>query len=129
MSTGIIKDEHKERTNRLLTVLQDACRRRPEGPAAAGDRGDQESGGRALGEAGRGVLRLRRLPEGCDAINQALQKGQIKHQDEAYVYLGLADVQLKNTADAKKALAELKDVPNISPRVLKLWTLYAATLA
>jgi hypothetical protein len=40
----------------------------------------------------------------------------------------LADVQLKNTADAKKALAKLKDVPNISPRVLKLWTLYAATL-
>ena len=24
----------------------------------------------------------------ADAINQGLQKGQIKHQDEAYVYLG-----------------------------------------
>jgi TolA-binding protein len=64
----------------------------------------------------------------ADAINQGLQKGQIKHLDEAYAYLGLSEVQLKNNAEAKKAFAKLKDVPNISPRVLKLWTLYAATL-
>jgi tetratricopeptide (TPR) repeat protein len=63
-----------------------------------------------------------------DAINQALQKGNIKHMDEAYVYQALADAQLKNYADAKKALANLKNVPNISPRVLKLWELYSATL-
>jgi hypothetical protein len=44
------------------------------------------------------------------------------------VYLGLSEVQLKNNAEAKKAFAKLKDVPNISPRVLKLWTLYASTL-
>ena len=63
-----------------------------------------------------------------DAINQGLQKGQIKHLDEAYVYLGLAQAQLKNTAEAKKAFAQLKTVPNISPRVLKLWELYAGEL-
>ena len=51
----------------------------------------------------------------ADAINQGLQKGQIKHLDEAYVYLGLAEVQLKNNAEAKKAFAKLKDVPNIEP--------------
>jgi hypothetical protein len=48
--------------------------------------------------------------------------------DEAYVYLGRAQVALKNTADAKKAFVGLKNVPNISPRVLKLWELYADTL-
>ena len=64
----------------------------------------------------------------ADAINQALQKGNIKHQDEAYVYLALADAQLKNYADAKKAVANLKSVPNIGPRVLKVWELYGATL-
>jgi len=63
-----------------------------------------------------------------DLINAGLQKGQIKHLDEAYVYLGLSQAQLKNYADAKKALANLKNVPNISPRVLKLWDLYASTL-
>ena len=34
-----------------------------------------------------------------------------------------------NLDDAKKAFAGLKGVPNISPRVLRLWELYAETLA
>ena len=63
-----------------------------------------------------------------ESINRALQKGQLRHLDEAYVYLGLAWLQLKNPADAKKAFANLKAVPNISPRVLKLWELYSDTL-
>jgi tetratricopeptide (TPR) repeat protein len=62
------------------------------------------------------------------AINRGIQKGQIKHPDEAYVYLGRAQVQLKNTADAKKAFIGLKSVPNVSPRVLKLWELYSEKL-
>jgi hypothetical protein len=44
------------------------------------------------------------------------------------VYLALADAQLKNYADAKKAIANLKSVPNASPRVVKVWELYGATL-
>ena len=64
----------------------------------------------------------------ADAINKGLQKGNIKHQDEAYVYLGLANAQLKNYPEAKKAFANLKNVPNISPRVLRLWTLYSDKL-
>ena len=62
------------------------------------------------------------------AINRGIQKGQIKHADEAYVYLGRSQVALKNTADAKKAFVGLKTVPNISPRVLKLWELYSEKL-
>jgi len=62
------------------------------------------------------------------AITRGLQKGQIKHQDEAYVYLGRSQVALKNTPDAKRAFGGLKTVPNISPRVLKLWDLYSDTL-
>jgi TolA-binding protein len=62
------------------------------------------------------------------AINRGIQKGQIKHPDEAYVYLGRSYVQLKNTADAKKAFTGLKSVTNVSPRVLKLWELYSEKL-
>jgi outer membrane protein assembly factor BamD (BamD/ComL family) len=62
------------------------------------------------------------------AINRGIQKGQIKHPDEAYVYLGRSYVTLKNTADAKKAFIGLKSVPNVSPRVLKLWELYSEKL-
>ena len=63
------------------------------------------------------------------AINRGIGKGQIKHLDEAYVYLGRSQVALKNSAEAKKAFAGLKAVPNISPRVLKLWELYSDTLS
>jgi hypothetical protein len=59
------------------------------------------------------------------AINRGIQKGQIKHLDEAYVYLGRSQVALKNDAEAARAFARLKTVPNISDRVLRLWTLYA----
>ena len=44
------------------------------------------------------------------------------------MYLGRANVQLKNTADAKKAFTGLKAAPNISPRVLRLWELYSEKL-
>jgi tetratricopeptide (TPR) repeat protein len=62
------------------------------------------------------------------AINRGIQKQQIKHLDEAYVYLGRAQAALKNYAEAKKAFAGLKTVPNISPRVLRLWELYSEKL-
>ncbi len=62
------------------------------------------------------------------AINRGIGKGQIKQLDEAYVYLGRAQVALKNTAEAKKAFEKLKTVPNISPRVLKLFELYSDKL-
>ncbi|MDP9013283.1 MAG: hypothetical protein M3O41_11610 [Pseudomonadota bacterium] len=62
------------------------------------------------------------------AINRGIQKGQIKHPDEAYVYLGRAQAALKNTADAKKAFGGLKSAPNTSERVKKLWELYSEKL-
>jgi tetratricopeptide (TPR) repeat protein len=62
------------------------------------------------------------------AIERGLEKGQVKHLDEAYVYLGRSQVALGNVVEARKAFAKLKDVPNISPRVLLVWDLYADTL-
>ena len=62
------------------------------------------------------------------AISRGIDKKGIKHPDEAYVYLGRAQVQLKNSAEAKKAFGGLKAVPNMSPRVLKVWELYSEKL-
>jgi tetratricopeptide (TPR) repeat protein len=64
-----------------------------------------------------------------NSITSGLLKGQVKHLDEAYVYLGLAQAQLHNVADAKKAFSQLKTVNNINPKVLKLWELYAERLS
>jgi hypothetical protein len=127
-STGVIKDEHKERTTRLIKSLQDRAEADRKGlPQQEAEAGKSAAGELAvkLGEVYYGFGDYQKA---ADAINQGLQKGNIKHQDEAYVYLALADVQLKNNADAKKAIANLKNVPNISPRVLKLWEVYGATV-
>jgi hypothetical protein len=45
-----------------------------------------------------------------------------------YVYLGRDSIARNKPADAKKAFEQLSTVPNISPRVLRLWNLYADTL-
>jgi tetratricopeptide (TPR) repeat protein len=63
------------------------------------------------------------------AIQLGLKKGQIAHLDEAYVYLGRAEKAVGDIEEARNAFNKLKDVPDINPRVLRLWTLYAETLS
>jgi tetratricopeptide (TPR) repeat protein len=64
-------------------------------------------------------------PGAAAAISQAIGKGQISRPEDAFVYLGRAQVALKNDTDAKDAFERLKSLPNISPRVLRLWNLYS----
>jgi tetratricopeptide (TPR) repeat protein len=63
------------------------------------------------------------------SIQLGLKKGQIAHLDEAYVYLGRAEKAVGDIEEARNAFNKLKDVPDINPRVLRLWTLYADTLS
>jgi hypothetical protein len=125
MSSGVIKDEHKERTQRLLTSLQTRADADKKGLAQLEGEAAKNPAGELSVKLGEVLYGFGDYQKAVDAINQGLQKGQVKHMDEAYVYLGLSQAQLKNTAESKKAFAQLKSVPNISPRVLKLWELYA----
>jgi tetratricopeptide (TPR) repeat protein len=61
------------------------------------------------------------------SIQRGLDKGKIARLDDAYVYLGLSEQAVGDLDAARNAFTELKDVPGISPRVLRLWTLYAET--
>jgi hypothetical protein len=61
------------------------------------------------------------------SIQRGLKKGGIVHLDEAYVYLGLSMQAIGDIEGARNAFSKLRDVPGISPRVLRLWTLYAET--
>jgi hypothetical protein len=127
-STGVIKDEHRERVSRLLSALTaraDADKRglpQQDAEARKSDTGELDV---RLGEVYYGFGEYQRAAE---AINRGLQKGNIRHLDEAYVYLGLANGQLKNNAEANKTFGNLRAVPNLSPRIMKLWELYAATI-
>jgi tetratricopeptide (TPR) repeat protein len=128
MGNGTIKDEHKERTTRLIASLKTRAEADRKGLPQQEAEASKSSSGQlsvALGEVYYGFGDYQKA---VDAINQGVQKGQFRHLDDAYVYSGLAEVQLKNKEEARKAFAKLKDVPNISPRILKLYELYAATI-
>jgi tetratricopeptide (TPR) repeat protein len=128
MASGLITDAQKERTNRLLTSFKTRAEADKKGQAQLDAEATKNPAGELDVKLGEVYYGLGDYQNAVTAINRGLQKGQIKHQDEAYVYLGRSQVALKNTPDAKKAFAGLKSVPNISPRVLSLWELYSETL-
>jgi tetratricopeptide (TPR) repeat protein len=59
------------------------------------------------------------------AIQRGLDIGGVSHLDDAYVYLGQSELKLNNTEAACRAFKSLRGVPNLEPRVLKLWQLFA----
>ncbi len=128
MSAGVIKEEHKERTNRLLTALKARADTDRKGLAQEDAEASKSPAGELDVKLGEVYYGFGEYQKAVDAISRGIQKGQIKHLDEAYVYLGLSEAQLKNYAEAKRTFASLKIVPDVSPRVLKLWSLYAEKL-
>jgi outer membrane protein assembly factor BamD (BamD/ComL family) len=128
MSGGLINDQQKERTTRLLNSLKSRADADKKGLAQLDAEATKNPAGELDVKLGEVYYGVGDYQNAVTAINRGLQKQQIKHLDEAYVYLGRAQVALKNTAEAKKAFVGLKSVPNISPRVLRLWELYADTL-
>jgi tetratricopeptide (TPR) repeat protein len=128
MSSGLINDQQKERTTRLLNSFKSRAEADKKGLAQLDAEAKKNPAGELDVKLGEVYYGVGDYQNAVTAINRGLQKGQVKHLDEAYVYLGRSNVALKNTAEAKKAFAGLKTVPNISPRVLKVYELYADTL-
>jgi hypothetical protein len=128
MAAGLITDAQKERTNRLLNSFKTRAESDKKGQAQLDAEATKNSAGELDVKLGEVYYGFGDYQNAVTAINRGLQKGQIKHQDEAYVYLGRSQVALKNYPDAKKAFAGLKSAPGISPRVLRLWDLYAETV-
>jgi len=127
-STGVLKDEHKERTNRLLAALRTRADTDRKTLAQQDAEAQKNPAGELAVKVGEVHYGFGDYPGAVTLINAGIQKGQVKHLDEAYIYLGRSLAAEKNYADAKKAFAQLKTVPNISPRVLKLWDLYSEKL-
>jgi tetratricopeptide (TPR) repeat protein len=129
MSTsGVMKDEHKERTTRLLNALKTRADADKKGLPALDAEATKNPAGQLDVKLGEVYFGAGDYQNAATATARGIGKGQIKQMDEAYVYLGRAQVALKNNAEAKKAFEKLKSVPNISPRVLKLWELYSDKL-
>jgi tetratricopeptide (TPR) repeat protein len=128
VSSGVLKDEHKERTNRLSAALKTRADTDQKTLSQQDAEAQKNPAGELAVKTGEVHYGFGDYAGTVTQINAGLQKGQVKHLDEAYVYLGRAYAAQKNYADAKKAFGQLKTVPNISPRVLKLWELYSEKL-
>jgi tetratricopeptide (TPR) repeat protein len=127
-SSGLLKDEHKERTARLLASMKTRADADKKGLPALEAEASKNPAGHLDVKLGEVYFGAADYQGAVTAIARGLGKGQIKQPDEAYVYLGRSQAALKNYPEAKKAFIGLKSVPNISPRVLKLWELYADKL-
>jgi tetratricopeptide (TPR) repeat protein len=128
LSTNVIKDEHKERTTRLVAALKTRADADKKGLPALDAEATKNPAGQLDVKLGEVYFGSGDYQNAATAITRGIGKAQVKTLDEAYVYLGRAEVALKNTAEAKKAFEKLKTVPNISPRVLKLWEMYSDKL-
>jgi tetratricopeptide (TPR) repeat protein len=127
-SAGVVKDDHKERTTRLLNAMKTRGDADKKGLPALDAEASKNPAGQLDVKLGEVYFGAGDYQGASTAITRGLGKGQIKQQDEAYVYLGRSQAALKNYPEARKAFSGLKSVPNISPRVLKLWELYADKL-
>jgi tetratricopeptide (TPR) repeat protein len=127
-SAGVIQPDHKERTTRLLNSMKTRADADKKGLPALDAEAAKNPAGQLDVKLGEVYFGAGDYQGASTAITRGLGKGQIKQQDEAYVYLGRAQTALKNYPEAKKAFVGLKGVPNISQRVLKLWELYADKL-
>jgi hypothetical protein len=128
VSSGVLKEEHKERTNRLLASLKTRADADKKALPQLDAEAQKNPAGQLDVKLGEVYFGAGDYQNAVTAISRGIGKGQVKQLDEAYVYLGRAQVALKNNAEAKKAFEKLKTVPNESPRVLKLWELYSDKL-
>ncbi len=129
MNSGkFTEQKDKDRASRLANTLKPRAETDKKGEAAFDAEAAKNPAGELDIKSGEVYYGSGDYQPAVTAITRGIEKKGIKHLDEAYVYLGRAQVALKNNAEAKKAFSGLKQVPNISPRVLKLWELYSDKL-
>jgi len=125
MSSGALKEEHKERTTRLLTALKTRADSDKKGLPALDAAATKNPAGQLDMKLGEVYFGAGDYQNAVTALTRGIGKGQLLQPDEAYVSLGRTLRAEQDPADAKQAFAKLKSLPNISPNVLKLWGLYA----
>jgi hypothetical protein len=124
----VINNDHKERTTRLSNSLKARAENDKKGLAQLDADAAKSANGNASLSAGEVHYAVGDYQGAVTALQAAIQKGSLKHPDDAYVYLGRAQVALKNYPEAKKAFSQLKTTPDTNPKVARLWDLYGETL-
>ncbi len=128
ISSGQIPPDQKDRSARLLASIKARAESDHKGLPQFDAEASKSSSGELGVKLGEVYYGFGDYANAVKAIQAALQKGGIKHMDEAYVYLGRAEAGLKNSAEARKAFGTLKTVPAMNPQLVKLFDLYGEKL-
>ena len=122
---NLYTDAHdKERSQRLLDKVRRSAAEdratigKQEKDAAAAKTGD------ALVQVGAAYLGYGQPDKAVAAITAGIAKGGLKHSDEAYMLLGIANERNKNSADAVRAFNRANSDPKYA-QLAKLWALEA----
>jgi tetratricopeptide (TPR) repeat protein len=126
--SGVLKDEHKERTTRLLNAFKTRAEADKQGLPAFDAEAGKNPAGQLDVKLGEVYFGAGDYQNAATAVSRGISKGKIGQLDEAYVSLGRSLTAEKDTVGAKQIFARLQSLPNINPRVLKLWSLYADML-
>ena len=127
MSARLINDQQRERTDRLLNSYKNRAEADKMSQAQLAAAAPASWTANITVKLGEVYYGSGDYENAAATINLGLQPNA-DSTDEGYVYLGRAQVQLKNIAGAKQAFAGLKSSRNVSPRVLRLYQLYSDTL-
>jgi hypothetical protein len=125
ISSGVMKEEHRERTTRLLNALDARANADMQGLPVLDAEATKNLSGQLDLKLGEVYFGAGDFQAAVTALRRGIDKGQLGQWDEAYISLGRSLTAEKDAAGAKQAFAKLKSLPNVSPRVLKLWGLYA----
>ena len=122
---NLYTDAHdKERSQRLLDKVRKSAADdratigKQEKDAAAAPTGD------ALVQVGAAYLGYGQPDKAVAAITAGIAKGSLKHPDEAYMLLGIANERNKNNAEAVRAFNRATNDPKYA-QLAKLWALEA----
>jgi Tfp pilus assembly protein PilF len=86
--------------------------------------GNAAATGDPLVQIGAAYLGFGQVDKAVASISAGIAKGQLKHPDEAYMLLGIAQDRAKNSAEAVKAFNKATTDPKYA-RLAKLWVLEA----
>jgi tetratricopeptide (TPR) repeat protein len=128
IANGTIGADQKDRVARLQAALKTRADADKKGLAEFATEAAKSASGDLSVKLGEVYYGFGDYPNAITAINAGIAKGGVRHPEDADVYLGLSEEAVKNIPDAKKAFAQLKNVPNLSPKVLQIWQLYAERL-
>jgi hypothetical protein len=127
VTLGIVKNESRDRVTRLLEALAARADAERDGWAQWEQAARESTTGEPNVKVGELRYAAGDYPGAIADITAGVEKGQVKHLDEAYVYLGLSQAALRDDAAAEEAFKHLNTIPGVSRHVANLWQLYAET--